>query len=604
MLASKITYENKVGLKPKTVHVNQWWDDDANEVKTIVNEHADYINVFSFDLANKSFTTVGKTGSTTNFLAGIDAGRYIADGVTEITGATNSVAVGQSSKFLEDNPDNEIVIGHNTIGNGSNTTTIGNTATDKAYIRGLQGVEANAFIKTGATNQDVLLGDGTTTILSSIGGGKFIDGAVDPLKAVYMDGNVGINDNDPDSKLVVKGEAGVGTVLRVETSLGETTLEAYDNGLVTNSGRSTAAGNVLFGTNAAPSGINNTLCGSGAGGNITTGQRNTNIGFFAGVGTKTGSYNVHIGQQTGNFNFTGSSNTVVGDGASRLIATGDNNTIIGTEAGSTLGISSVSGAVILGRGSNVLTDNSSNEIVIGASNRGNGSNTATLGNNNITDTHLKGNVHVEATFPGQDLFEVITSNGEQSLKITNDRSTQVSGSSSTEDTAPLVVTQEDNVTLNMPLQSWYSGNSLVASMNTGGDFGFIDPFAAFTTGSVGVNRPQYNATGPQISMTGGSGINFYNNGTHFSNGSTHVAELRSDGSLGLGTQGDNNPVVTTLDSSAMLHIESTTKGFLPPRMTEAQRLAIVSPATGLHVYQTNGTEGVYVNKSTGWVLAY
>jgi hypothetical protein len=37
-------------------------------------------------------------------------------------------------------------------------------------------------------------------------------------------------------------------------------------------------------------------------------------------------------------------------------------------------------------------------------------------------------------------------------------------------------------------------------------------------------------------------------------------------------------------------------------MTEAQRLAIATPAVGLIVYQTNVTEGLYINKSTGWTF--
>ena len=41
------------------------------------------------------------------------------------------------------------------------------------------------------------------------------------------------------------------------------------------------------------------------------------------------------------------------------------------------------------------------------------------------------------------------------------------------------------------------------------------------------------------------------------------------------------------DASAVLEAESTTKGFLPPRMTELQRDAIVSPATGLLVFNTD-----------------
>lgn len=41
---------------------------------------------------------------------------------------------------------------------------------------------------------------------------------------------------------------------------------------------------------------------------------------------------------------------------------------------------------------------------------------------------------------------------------------------------------------------------------------------------------------------------------------------------------------TTPDVSAQLEISSTTLGFLPPRMTETQRNAIIDPATGLLIY--------------------
>jgi len=55
-------------------------------------------------------------------------------------------------------------------------------------------------------------------------------------------------------------------------------------------------------------------------------------------------------------------------------------------------------------------------------------------------------------------------------------------------------------------------------------------------------------------------------------------------------------------ASALLEVKSTTKGFLPSRMTNAQRLAITSPAVGLMVYCTDATEGLYINKSTGWTF--
>ena len=56
----------------------------------------------------------------------------------------------------------------------------------------------------------------------------------------------------------------------------------------------------------------------------------------------------------------------------------------------------------------------------------------------------------------------------------------------------------------------------------------------------------------------------------------------------------------TNNASAILQADSTTRGFLPPRMTNAQRTAISSPAVGLLVYQTDSTEGTYEYISSGW----
>lgn len=48
-----------------------------------------------------------------------------------------------------------------------------------------------------------------------------------------------------------------------------------------------------------------------------------------------------------------------------------------------------------------------------------------------------------------------------------------------------------------------------------------------------------------------------------------------------------NADATLPNSSAMLDVKSTTKGFLPPRMDSIQRNAIVSPAAGLVIYNTS-----------------
>ncbi len=53
-------------------------------------------------------------------------------------------------------------------------------------------------------------------------------------------------------------------------------------------------------------------------------------------------------------------------------------------------------------------------------------------------------------------------------------------------------------------------------------------------------------------------------------------------------------------NSAMLEVKSTSKGFLPPRMTEAQRNSIYHPATGLMIYQTDRETGLYLYNGTFW----
>jgi predicted heme/steroid binding protein len=57
---------------------------------------------------------------------------------------------------------------------------------------------------------------------------------------------------------------------------------------------------------------------------------------------------------------------------------------------------------------------------------------------------------------------------------------------------------------------------------------------------------------------------------------------------------------TSIDASALFQMDSTTRGFLTPRMTQAQRQAISSPADGLIVYQTNGVIGLYIYANATW----
>lgn len=71
-----------------------------------------------------------------------------------------------------------------------------------------------------------------------------------------------------------------------------------------------------------------------------------------------------------------------------------------------------------------------------------------------------------------------------------------------------------------------------------------------------------------------------------------LKHIHAQQNVGVGT--------ATPNVSALLDINSTTKGFLPPRMTASQRIAITSPSEGLLVYQTNASVGLYFYKKNVW----
>jgi hypothetical protein len=56
------------------------------------------------------------------------------------------------------------------------------------------------------------------------------------------------------------------------------------------------------------------------------------------------------------------------------------------------------------------------------------------------------------------------------------------------------------------------------------------------------------------------------------------------------------------NNSALLDVKSTNKGFLMPRLLQAQREAITVPATGLLVYQTDGNAGFYYYNGSTWQM--
>jgi hypothetical protein len=71
---------------------------------------------------------------------------------------------------------------------------------------------------------------------------------------------------------------------------------------------------------------------------------------------------------------------------------------------------------------------------------------------------------------------------------------------------------------------------------------------------------------------------------------TERMRIDSAGNVGIGT---------TANAAAILDVSSTTKGFLPPRMTEVERDAIATPPAGLMIYNTTTNKLNFYN-GTAW----
>jgi hypothetical protein len=183
-------------------------------------------------------------------------------------------------------------------------------------------------------------------------------------------------------------------------------------------GRRTAR-NIVFGNEALlanTSGVTNTAIGdstlrsntSGEGNNAigwkamefnTTGVLNTAIGSFALNFNTTGRGNVSVGSQSNQFNTTGDANVVLGDQSMIYNISGSRNIAIGQFSGSAPSLATngmlnttPSKSIYIGSFIRPLLNNQTNQIVIGDSAIGNGSNTVTIGNSSVTDNYFSGKV--------------------------------------------------------------------------------------------------------------------------------------------------------------------------------------------------------------------
>ena len=77
----------------------------------------------------------------------------------------------------------------------------------------------------------------------------------------------------------------------------------------------------------------------------------------------------------------------------------------------------------------------------------------------------------------------------------------------------------------------------------------------------------------------------------FSAGGSERMRITSSGNVGIG--------LTSPNPSALLHLKSTTQGFLPPVMKTGERDNIGSPAVGLMIFNKDD-DAVQVYTGEGW----
>jgi hypothetical protein len=162
-----------------------------------------------------------------------------------------------------------------------------------------------------------------------------------------------------------------------------------------------AIGTTALNANTADS--YNTVIGYQAGRFTTSGYFNTFVGARAGTNLTTGNSNSAFGLDSLGTVSTGANNSAFGLNALGSIGTTSQNTAIGTSAGFLLPVSGYNSAsansVFIGYDTRPAADSQTNQIVIGHSAVGLGSNSVVLGNASITTTALRGNVGIGTTAP-------------------------------------------------------------------------------------------------------------------------------------------------------------------------------------------------------------
>ena len=396
---------------------------------------------------------------------------------------------------------------------------------------------------------------------------------------------------------------GQGTLVNNRTLFNTAIGWKAGNALVGTDG--TAGENTYIGTYAGLNNTNylNTAVGTGAMLLSTNSYGNVAIGWQVGQSSQT-SNSVLIGWEAAQ-SVTGQKNIVIGSGAGRGLTSGTYNTFIGTDV--TSGITTGSNNVIIGSRVSGLSAALSNNIILADG----------QGNRRI-NVHSTGNVTINTIIDSGFRFDV---NGTSRIsnKLTVGTSTSLANGSFaasglleivSASTSPFRITPAPDRTIiegNTVFQNQlFSSDVYLAGSSNGSN----DVRLRVVRSGTGANQVISTYTERYAVFEAGAtptlrfsskNFEFWSDfeGTNWNQ--QFIRRLFSVNEKGQFLLSyDLFSSLSAHHSSAHFQINSTTRGFLPPRMTSQERIAITSPAIGLEVFDTTlDTKCIFT--AAGWV---
>jgi len=376
-----------------------------NSSNTAVGSQALFSNISGANNTVLGFQALYANDKSENIAIGTDAGHYAAGG-SDLTSVENSIFIGNNAVAAANDDNNEIVIGNQATGNGSNTVTLGNENITATLLKGRIGVGtsspvSSAMLEVSATDKGILFPRVALT------GTTDVSTITSPAAYLTVFNTASTNDVTPGyyywtvttggSKIaagfkVAIGGGGVGGKWVRLLTQSDVATNAW--GLSGNTG--TTPGTNFIGTTDNTDIVfkrNYTLAGL-----LNSSLLSTAFGVSALQNNASGTANTSVGAYGLYSNFYGEYNTVLGYNALAANQNSSENIAIGTDAGhydsTNSNLSTIDNSIFIGNNTVAAGNGDSNEIVIGDQTIGNGSNTVTLGNDAIAATLLKGSVGV------------------------------------------------------------------------------------------------------------------------------------------------------------------------------------------------------------------